>query len=362
MIEEFLSKIINKAIELQASDIHISVNNKIAFRTNTGLEQIDDFGILGIKETKSLSESLFDKLLDSSKNYLKKELCEKYHTGFGFKYEKLKFRVNISTFLGGYYIVMRKNTAEPIPLDSLGFNSITLSALETVQKKHAGLFLVVGQTGSGKSTTLAGIIKAINEKQEKNIITLEDPIEYEHLSKKSIVVQKELGRDLVSFNEGLRSALREDPDIILVGEIRDMETLNLALKAAETGHLVLSTLHTDNSVSTLQRIIAMSPAGTEEFVRSRLSDSLIGVIAQKLIRTSDNKRTLIWDILMQNTATANNIKDNSINQIKASLDTIPMSQSYNKTLEQLYKNNKIDMKDALKYSSDKESLARALNS
>jgi len=361
MNHDFLTKIIEKAIEKKASDIHISVGNEIGLRTDSGLEKITEFDALTVHDTISLSDSLFDKILPDAKTYLQSELKEKGHTGFGFKAGDIKFRVNISSFIGGFYIVMRKNTANPIPLENLGFNDNTLNALSTVQKKHSGLFLVVGQTGSGKSTTLAGIIKEINETQQKNIITLEDPIEYEHASKESIVVQKELGRDLKSFNEGLRSALREDPDIILVGEIRDINTLDLALKAAETGHLVLSTLHTDNSISTIQRILAMSPSGTEEFVRSRLADSLIGVIAQKLIRT-DTKRVLIWDILMTNTAAANNIRDDALNQLKSSLDILPMSQSYNKTLEQLYMAGKLTISDCLKATTEKEALNRALTS
>lgn len=361
--QTFLDRILDYANEYEASDIHISVDNYIAIRVVSGMEQNTDFGKLTKSETRKIKDDLFSLISSDVLSFAENELKKNGHCAFSFKNEFLqaKYRVNLSKYNSGYYIVMRKNSVNPLNLEDLGFYKNTLSALKTIQKKKSGLFLVVGATGSGKSTTLAAVIKGINENQNKNIITLEDPIEYEHESSESVVVQKELGRDLESFEEGLRSALREDPDIILVGEIRDINTLDLALKASETGHLVLSTLHTDNAVSTIQRILSMSPAGTEQFVRERLSEALLGVIAQKLVKT-DNKRIVLWDILMSNVAVKNSIKSNDISQIKSTLDNIPMSQSYNKTLKEHFNNGNLTEEECYKNTSDLSSLKKMLES
>ena len=292
----------------------------------------------------------------TNREYIEVELKKEGSIGFGLEFHELgiKFRVNVSTQGEGYYIVMRRNEINPPRLNTLGFTEETLVGLKSITKKKAGIFLVVGMTGSGKSTTLASMIREINESYSKNIITLEDPIEYEHIPEKSLVVQKELGKDLKSFELGLKSALREDPDIILVGEIRDYKSLDLAMKAAETGHLVFSTLHTDNTISTIQRIVAMADNAT--LTQDRLSQTLLGVIAQRLEPTRDGKRIIVWEQLIINQAVRNNIKDSNLNEIKSQIDQLNMSQTFNKTLIQHYKNNKLTKEEILKMSTDRDSL------
>lgn len=357
MVEtKFLESILEKANELGASDIHISAGNKVGYRVYGKMIKTEAFGVLSEKNSETLFEEMLEKVPEKTQKFYRECIEKEATVGFGLEFEDqdIKYRVNAAIYKEGYYIVLRRNNATPPRLEDLNFYEDSLIGLKTVIKKTEGLFLVVGMTGSGKSTTLAAMIREINENEDKNIITLEDPVEYEHKPKKSNVVQKELGRDLVSFEKGLKAALREDPDIILLGEIRDKVSLDMGLKAAETGHLVFSTLHTDNAVSTIQRIIAMSDNPT--LTRDRLSQSLIGVLAQKLIPTPDGKRILLWELFLTDTGIKNNIKEGEINVIKSQIDQLPMSQTFNKTLLQHFKANKLRKEDILKYSPDRESL------
>jgi len=359
--ESFFNKIIKQSEKLGASDIHISYNNYIGYRVQGKIIKEESFGILTDQNTNILFNEMLSLLTEKNKIYIENEMRKEGIIGFGLEVKKfgIKFRVNASSQREGYYIVMRRNEVNPPKLETLGFYEDTLTGLKTITKKKAGIFLVVGATGSGKSTTLAAMIREINEQYNKNIITLEDPIEYEYIPAKSLVVQKELGRDLKSFELGLKSALREDPDIILVGEIRDYKSLDLAMKAAETGHLVFSTLHTDNTLSTIQRIVAMSE--NAELTRDRLSQTLLGVIAQRLEPTKSGKRIVVWEQLILDTAIKNNIKEDHLNQVKAQLDQTAMSQSFNKTLIQHYNNGKLTKEEILRLSSDKESIISFLN-
>jgi twitching motility protein PilT len=361
MNKSFLLKIIEKSNVYKSSDIHISDNNYIGYRVQGKIIKEKKYEILSEGNTKTLFNEMLEYLSDKNCKYIKESLDKEGIIGFGLEIKelKIKFRVNVSTKGDGYYIVMRRNEINPPALDTLGFYEETLIGLKTITKKKAGIFLVVGATGSGKSTTLAAMIREINEFYEKNIITLEDPIEYEHIPRKSLVVQKELGRDLKSFDIGLKSALREDPDIILVGEIRDYKSLDLAMKAAETGHLVFSTLHTDNTLSTIQRIVAMSD--NAELTRDRLSQTLLGVIAQRLEPTKNGNRIVVWEQLLLNMAIKNNIKEDNLNQVKAQIDQCSMSQSFNKTLIQHFNNGKLTKEEILRISSDKENILALLN-
>lgn len=353
------SDIVKKANEIQASDIHISEGNYIGLRVFGKIEKsyFEDYGKLTKKQTVDIYEEITELFSDKSKSYYKECLEVEGTVGFGLSYAEanIKFRVNAASYKEGYYIVLRRNEVNPPLLSKLNFYDDTLIGLNYALKQRSGLFLVVGQTGSGKSTTLAAMIREINEHEEgKNIVTLEDPIEYEHLPAKANIVQKEIGRDLKTFDLGLKAAMREDPDIILLGEIRDLSSLNAALKLSETGHLIFATLHTDNAISTIDRIVAMSDNPT--LTRNRLAAVMIGVIAQKLVPSPDNKRALLWEILIPDQGIKNNIAAGELNTIKSSIDSLPMSQSFNKTLIQHYKANKLRKEDIFKYTTDRDSL------
>jgi len=192
---------------------------------------------------------------------------------------------------------------------------------QEITKKPRGLILVTGPTGSGKSTTLAAMIDFINNNDYSHILTVEDPIEFVHQSKKSLINQREVHRDTLGFNEALRSALREDPDIILVGEMRDLETIRLALTAAETGHLVFGTLHTSSAAKTIDRIIDVFPAAEKEMIRSMLSESLQAVISQALLKKTGGGRTAAWEIMVGTPAIRNLIREAKVAQMYSAIQT-----------------------------------------
>ena len=320
--------------EGRGSDIHVSVGNPVFYRVDGAMILAPSFSSpLSALETQDLKNDLFRKLSNQERKFHQTKLEKLGHTGFSVSFNGLRFRVNISRLGEGFHVVFRRLRDKPPMLDELGFDDETVKALRWVIKQDAGLFLVVGATGSGKSTTLAAMVNEILWSQPKHVITLEDPIEYLFETRKSVVVQKELGRDFPRFAEGLHSALREDPDVILVGEIRDPESLDLALKAAETGHLVLSTLHTRDTVSTINRLAAMFDGGL--LVRDRLAQTFVGAIAQVLFLDPQNKRRPCWEILIANGAVKNMIRENKDAQIASVLNATPMSRSFKKTAEKL---------------------------
>ena len=240
-------------------------------------------------------------------------------------------------------------------MEELGFSEKTLKGLSEIAYRPAGLFLVTGGTGAGKSTTLASLVRKINEKFNKKIITLEDPIEYVHKSAKCLVVQRELGRDFPRFSDGLHSALREDPDVILVGEIRDESSLELCLKASETGHLVLATLHTNDAVSTVKRMVAMS--SNQQLTRDRLSQSLLGVLSQRLAPKKDGiGRVLIYEFLFANKGVLAQIRESKDEQIYSMIDSIPYSNSFNVNILERYKSGLISKDTAMAVSPDPSKL------
>lgn len=361
--------IVKKTVTLGASDIHLGAENKVGLRASGRLKKQEEWGQLTAEHTKEFFQATLSYLDEDSQKYTIHEMESHGHAGYAITVkDKYRYRVNAAKYKGGYYIVLRTLTATPSDLDTLGFSDNIYQGLTTAADKKAGIFLVVGPTGSGKSTTLAAMIKQVNAKHEKNIITLEDPVEYTHQEIKSNIIQKELGRDMPEFLAGLKAALREDPDVILIGEIRDAETLNLALKAGETGHLVFSTLHTDNTVSTIQRIVSMTD--NETLTRDRLSKTLIGVIAQRLEPVDPlteeearqrglkprRARILNYEMLTFSRALLNNLKEGNDAQIVSQLDNVPFSQSYNKTLVNYIKDKVITEEEALKIADDKKGL------
>lgn len=356
--EDLMGKLITITDTKDGSDIHISPNNKLYIRIKgkiTPQEEVFQAAV-SPQDTVGFYEYLKNTQDGDSKKYIESELHRKGHIGFSVSLNGCRFRVNVAKNNGGYYIVMRIIKATPPALENLNFNKRTMEGLKFASTRGSGLFLVTGATGSGKSTTLAAIIRYINERAQKNIITLEDPIEYEHESIKCHVIQKELGRDMYDFKDGLKSALREDPDILLIGEIRDWHTLENALEASETGHLVFGTLHTNSAVDTIERLASMAPDGAESLIRQKLSGSLIGIIAQKLTLDRNEKRIPVWELLIKNPGIAAQIKEGQDAQIKAMLDNTEYSQSYNRTILQYWRGNRITRETAYDYAGDSRDL------
>ncbi len=235
-----------------------------------------------------------------------------YELDFAISFGKdLRFRVNAFNTLNGAAAVLRSIPNRVLSLEELGAPPI----MTKLCSLHKGLILITGPTGSGKSTTLAGMINHINTNDAKHIITIEDPVEFIHSSKKSLVNQREVGKNTRSFAKALRSALREDPDVILVGELRDIETIQLALTAAETGHLVMGTLHTNSAPKTIDRIIDVFPSGDKEMVRAMLSISLEAVITQSLLKNKDGGRIAAHEIMLGTPAVRNLIREARISQL-----------------------------------------------
>ena len=251
-----------------------------------------------------------------------------------------RFRVNVYSQINGYGVAFRT-----IPSEILGFEDLGLpEVLKDLVMKDRGLVLFTGPTGCGKSTSLAACLDYINEYKELHIITIEDPIEYYHHSRNCLLNQRELGANTHSFANALRSALREDPDVILVGEMRDLETIQLALTAAETGHLVMSTLHTSSASKTIDRIIDIFPVAQKGQVRSMLSESLVAVIAQKLLKTKDDKgRVPGCEIMIANSAVRNLIREDKIYQIPSVIQAggVDGMQTLDQDLQRLVSQGKI---------------------
>ena len=288
-----------------ASDLHVSAGSLPMVRIHGQMKALN----LPVQRQEDLVFLLDGVLTDVQKTILK----EKLEIDFSTKLDSdVRFRVNAFHQINGLAASFRV-----IPNEIKTYDELYLpDTLAKLAMKEKGLILVTGPTGSGKSTTLATMIDTINEKMRKHIITVEDPIEFVHKSKNSLINQRELGHDTWSFTAALRSALREDPDVILVGEMRDLETVSLALTAAETGHLVLATLHTSSATKTIDRIIDMYPKEQQAQTRSMLSESLEAVVAQTLVQKKDgNGRVPALEILIANTAVRNLVREEKTYQI-----------------------------------------------
>jgi twitching motility protein PilT len=293
-----------------ASDLHLSVGRKPVLRLGGGLVEVGDT-VLTPADTEAMA-----KQVAPSKNW--DELVRGGTTDFGYAHaNKCRFRVSILTQKGSRGVVMRQ-----IPQKLLSFEQIGLP--ENVQQLltlHRGLVLVTGPTGSGKTTTLATMIDWINHNRDVHIITIEDPVEYYHTHKKSQVTQREVGNDVSSFAEAMRRALRQDPDVILLGEMRDLETTSAAITAAETGHLVFGTLHTTGAARTVDRIIDQYPRESQEQIRSQLAQSLVAVISQILLPAQSGGRVAAFEVMLNNPAIENHIRKCETFKIPSVLQT-----------------------------------------
>ncbi len=354
LIEELLELTVN----VGASDLHISSELPPIIRVDGNLIRTEH-PTLTADDVEAL---IFPMLSNEQRRTLEQvwELDLSYGIhGLG------RFRVNVYKDKGSYAAAFRAINSKIPDFSSLGLASV----VKDITEKPRGLILVTGPTGSGKSTTLASMIDYINENRAEHILIIEDPIEYVHYSKKSVVHQRELGQDTRSFANALRSALREDPDIILVGEMRDLETISLALTAAETGHLVMGTLHTSSASQTIDRIIDVFPENQQQQIRIQLSSSLIGVFSQTLLPKLDDDgqtkkgRVMAQEIMIVNTAIANLIREGKTAQIYSAIQTggaVGM-QSLEAALKELYLGNKITLEDALSKSQRPEEFKRLAN-
>ncbi|APD51086.1 type IV pilus twitching motility protein PilT [Francisella hispaniensis] len=337
-----IRKLLTLCVQKKASDLHLSSGCKAKYRIDGDLIDIESSPVLN---DKMISQMLLEIMTDDQKD----ELIETYECDFSIddRDNDARFRVNAFFHNRGYGAVFRRLENTIPTLDQFGAPRI----LKEVQAKKGGLILVTGPTGSGKSSTLAALVNEINHKEDSHILTIEDPVEFVHTSQRSLVNQREVKRDTKSFNAALKSALREDPDCILVGEMRDLETIRLALEAAETGHLVLGTLHTMSAIKTVDRVISVFPPAEQELVRNMLAESLQIVISQRLLKRKGGGRVAAYEVLISNTGIRNMIKENKLSQIYTALQTgtskgmATMEQS----IENLLKAGTITPEEAAKY-------------
>lgn len=306
--QEMLDQLAGYAKNYKLSDIHLHSNKPTAIRVHGLIERIEEDFISQEDIERFLNHNLDDEQ--------KKFFHDNKQIDFAVVAQDIRFRVNAYQSSNGPAVVMRKIETEIPPIEVLGLPQ----AMSDITKKENGLVLVTGPTGSGKSTSLAALIDKLNKTRQGNIITVEDPIEYVHQSQQCIVSQREIGKDAVSFGAALKAMLREDPDIILLGEMRDIETVGLALTAAETGHLVFGTLHTNGAANSINRIIDVFPSAQQAQIRSQLSQSLRLVVTQRLLRKADGSgRTAAFELMVNNNAIANLIRENKIFQIDQSI-------------------------------------------
>jgi len=341
--------LLKKSIELDASDIHITVNSTPIARVKGSFVNLSET-VLTKEHTQDMTKEIA-----GEKNF--KRIEEDGECDFSVSIESgERFRVNAYKQQGNYAIAIRTITARIPEFDTLGLPEV----LKTFTEKHKGLVLVTGPTGSGKSTTLASLIDIINENQQRHIITLEDPIEYVHKHKKSLVNQREIGQDTESFNSALRAILRQDPDVILVGEMRDAETISIALTAAETGHLVFSTLHTVGAAKTIDRIVDMFPHEQQQQVRTQLSTVCEGIVSQQLVQTIDGRRVAALEVMVANPAIRNLIRENKTYQIQNIIQTGSKQgmQSMDQELVNLYRRGLISRDSVLSRCTDYEFTSR----
>ncbi|QXM05992.1 type IV pilus twitching motility protein PilT [Crassaminicella indica] len=345
--------LLKKAIEKKASDLHVTVGVPPVLRINGKLEKINEKALAPYDTIALVQELLTDQQII--------ELKEKGEIDLSFSYHGLgRFRVNIYKQRGSYGMALRTVALNIPTIDELGFPQI----LKELALKQRGLILVTGPTGSGKSTTLASMIDYINQEKSCHILTLEDPIEYLHKHNKSIVNQREIGNDSHSFSRALRAALRQDPDVILVGEMRDLETISIAITAAETGHLVLSTLHTIGAAKTIDRIIDIFPAHQQQQIRVQLSTVVEGIISQQLLERTDGQgRVAALEIMVATSAIRNLIREGKTHQLQTNIQTGSKfgMQTMDHAILDLYNKGLINKKTALTYAVDCDNLERFMH-
>jgi len=345
-----LAGLLKRTVEMGGSDLHIRVDMPPQVRVHGQMQPLDDWEPLTADETAKLAYAY---ITPKQADQFAKEQQLDHAIGL----EGLsRFRVNIfrqKETIGGVFRV--------IPFEIRSFEDLGLPhVVSDLCRKPRGLVLVTGPTGSGKSTTLATMIDRINTTRRQHILTIEDPIEYLHTHKNCVVSQRELGTDASSFSDALRTALRQDPDVVLVGEMRDLETIEMALRVAETGHLTFATLHTNTAASTITRIIDVFPAGQQANIRTQLSNVLEGIMCQALLpNAAGSGRVMAMEILIPNSAVRNLIREDKIHQIYSMMQTGSDKfgmQTLNQSLAALFRKRAVTLETAMTLSGNVDEL------
>ncbi|HHT64703.1 MAG TPA: type IV pilus twitching motility protein PilT [Clostridiales bacterium] len=349
-----ICRIIEDTVERNGSDLHISVGLPPICRVNGHLVPLK-YDAVTPEDTEALVRELLN---DTQMEYLKKtgdiDIAFSHH-------DFHRCRLNVFRQRNCYCLAFRLLSTNIQSFEELGLPSV----LKDLCMLHRGLILVTGPTGTGKTTTLAAMVDWINSNRDCHIVTLEDPIEYVHQHKKSIVNQREIGKDAESYSSALRAVLRQDPDVILIGEMRDLDSISIALTAAETGHLVLSTLHTIGASKTIDRIIDVFPPYQQHQIRTQLSLVLRGVISQQLIQKADGSgRVAATEVMITTPAISNMIRENKIHQIANAIQTSGKQhmKSMDSSLLELAKKGDISVEDAVSYAVDPDFIRKQLSS
>jgi twitching motility protein PilT len=347
-----MSELLHLAVDEGASDLHLTVGSPPLLRINGGLQPL---------ETPSLKPEDTERLMKSiTSPEQQQKLREDGGTDFGFGFgDVARFRVSILKAKGHVGIVLRQIPSKLMTLDEIGLPR----QVKELLFRPRGLILVTGPTGSGKTTTLASMINVINQERDSHIVTVEDPIEYYHAHNRSVVTQREIGVDVPTFKEALRRALRQDPDVILVGEMRDLETMEAAITAAETGHLVFATLHTTGAARTVDRIVDAFPTDQQEQIRTQLSVGIVAVISQLLlVRADGHGRVAAFEIMISTPSIQALIRDNKTYRITSDIQTGAKygMMTLDNHLLQLYRKGVIQYEDLITKAQDAESVLQAL--
>ena len=347
-----IDKLLNACIRQGASDIHITTGQPPTFRLHGRMRRL---------ETKTLESDDTVSLMKSiAPERCQRELQEAGTSDFGFAFgEAGRFRVSIFKQRGDIGMVLRLIPNDMLTPEQLG----TPDVVKEIVMRPRGLFLVTGPTGSGKSTTLAGLVNYLNENVDHHIITIEDPIEFYHYHKKSVINQREVHVDVPNFAEAIKRALRQDPDVILVGELRDLETIEAAITAAETGHVVFGTLHTNSAQKTIDRIIDAFPGNLQDQIRTQLSTCLLGVLAQQLLPKIGGGRIAAYELMVGTSAIQNLIRENKTFRITSSIQTGKKEgmQLMDDHLYTLWETEKCTVDEVLYKAIDKIALAQRIN-
>ncbi|MGL6070670.1 type IV pilus twitching motility protein PilT [Craterilacuibacter sp.] len=341
-----ISELLAFTVKNKASDLHLSAGLSPMIRVHGDIRRIN--------LPPMAQNEVHDMVYDIMNDYQRKAFEENFECDFSFEMPGVaRFRVNAFQQNRGVGAVFRVIPSKILSLEDLNAPKI----FKEISEFPRGIVLVTGPTGSGKSTTLAAMVDYVNENHYSHILTVEDPIEFVHESKKSLINQRELGAQTLSFSNALKSALREDPDVILVGELRDLDTIRLALTAAETGHLVFGTLHTSSAAKTIDRIVDVFPGAEKEMVRSMLSESIRAVISQSLLKTKDgNGRVAAHEIMLGTPAIRNLIRENKIAQINSMIQTGQQHgmQTLDQCLQDLVRRNLVTPAEARSKATQKD--------